>query len=252
MAQFECNFHSYSLGYPVNICVTVPSVSSCDPNPTHTVTAPFPVIYLLHGHGNDYKCWLRYTSAERYAEEHRIALVTCSVDNKKYENVESTGERFYDFVADELPSFVQNYFPISNKPEETYICGYSMGGYGTAIHAFTHPERFAAAGLFSPAVGVKKSRPDLAVAYDTDELVRQFAGKPEQLPKIFLCVGKDDFLYPAVTEYHALLEECGIPHRYDALDGYAHEFSIWDLELEEFMNWIPRSDPYAAQVPYKI
>ena len=64
MAQMHCNFFSYSLGYPVDIEVTLPSFTSCNLHLPHTHALPgkFPVLYLLHGHGNDYQTWLRYTS----------------------------------------------------------------------------------------------------------------------------------------------------------------------------------------------
>ena len=56
MAQMHCNFFSYSLGYPVDIEVTLPSFTSCNLHLPHTHALPgkFPVLYLLHGHGNDY------------------------------------------------------------------------------------------------------------------------------------------------------------------------------------------------------
>ena len=88
MAQIQCNFFSYSLGYPVDIQVVLPSFTSCNLSQPHTHRLPgkFPVLYLLHGYGNDYQAWLRYTSVERYAEEHRIAVVTFSCHNKAYQN----------------------------------------------------------------------------------------------------------------------------------------------------------------------
>lgn len=252
MAQFDCNFHSYVLRHPVSINVTVPSISSCErDNPSHVLKARFPVIYLLHGGGNDRSCWLRYTSAERYAEEHRIALVTCSVGNSAYLNVEN-GERFYDFVADELPEFLSNYFPISTRPEDSYMVGYSMGGYGTILHTFTHPERFAAVGFFSPGIGLPNREGRPTNRPDGITLVKDAVAKGVKLPKIFICIGQNDFLYESVTQYHQLLDELGVAHRYDDLPGYEHEFAIWDRELEAFMDWLPRTDAYLAQVPYKI
>ena len=127
MAQMHCNFFSYSLGYPVDIEVTLPSFTSCNLHLPHTHALPgkFPVLYLLHGHGNDYQTWLRYTSAERYAEEYRMAVVTFSCHNKAYQNA-PLGENFYDFLNEELPEFVENYFPVSDKSEERYIAGLSM------------------------------------------------------------------------------------------------------------------------------
>ena len=90
MAQLHCNFFSYCLGYGVDIRITLPSLSPCDMDQpeklTHRISHKYPVLYLLHGHGNDYTCWSRYTCMERYAEERRIAVVTFSCGNKAYMN----------------------------------------------------------------------------------------------------------------------------------------------------------------------
>lgn len=55
MVQLKVNFMSYTLGYPVNIDMVLPSFSSCDMDPgkerSHKVRAKYPVLYSLHGHG---------------------------------------------------------------------------------------------------------------------------------------------------------------------------------------------------------
>ena len=83
MARISCNFYSYSVGYPIDIQIILPSLSPCDgdvmPELTHKITEKYPVIYFLHGHGNDYLCWSRFTSIERYVEERRIAAVFLSL-----------------------------------------------------------------------------------------------------------------------------------------------------------------------------
>ena len=106
MARIMCNFFSYSLGHGVDIEVTLPSFTSCnmEGERSHKLPGRFPVLYLLHGHGNDYAVWHRYTSVDRYAEEKRIAIVTFSVGNKPYSN-EPGGDNFYDFLEQELPDF---------------------------------------------------------------------------------------------------------------------------------------------------
>lgn len=262
MAQIHCNFVSYSLGYGVDIEITLPSVSSCDIGPgkapCHTPPAKYPVVYLLHGHGNDYRCWLRYTSAQRYAEEHRIALVTCSVGNKCYLNDTLYGEDYYGFLQKELPEFICGNFPISGRPEDTYICGYSMGGYGAMIHGFQDTKQYRAMGVFSP--GVFHSNSDASrlghgipePVIDIYALLDKIQAEQIKIPDLFLCVGQDDFLYEEVTALHQGLVERGIPHRYDDLPGYCHEFAIWDKELLEFLNWIPRSDYYADKGIHQI
>ena len=145
MAQIHCNFFSYSLCHGVDIEVTLPSFTSCNMDDPHTHSLPgkFPVVYLLHGKGNDYMSWLRYTSVERYAEEKRIAIVTFSVGNKAYMN-DDMGDNYYDFLNQELPEFVEAYFPISDSPKDRYIAGLSMGGYGALLHGIENPDRYSA------------------------------------------------------------------------------------------------------------
>ena len=57
MPQMHCNFFSYSLGHGVDLTITLPGVSPCDMDDpallTHQMPEKFPVLYLLHGHGND-------------------------------------------------------------------------------------------------------------------------------------------------------------------------------------------------------
>ena len=258
MAQITCRFVSYTLHHGVEIEITLPSVSSCDfgpgLSPCHTPPAPYPVLYLLHGNGNDASCWLRYTSAERYAEEHRLALVCCSVGNSFYLDRPLTDEDFFAFVGSELPEFVCGNFPISRRPEDTYLCGYSMGGYGAILHAFLEPEKYRACGFFSPGVFTDPAAKGLGAIHQPDltALVTEAAGSGKPLPAMFLCVGQKDFLYDRVQRFHRLLAQQRIPHRFDDLPGYEHEFSIWDLELLALMDWLPRTDFYADKGRHKI
>lgn len=261
MAQLHCNFFSYSLGYGVDIQVILPSLSPCDMDrpqaPTHTLTAKYPVLYLLHGHGNDYLCWSRFTSMERYAEERRIAVVTCSVGNKGYMDA-SYGEHYFDFVKKELPEFVLANFPISGRPEDTYLAGLSMGGYGTLAHALEHPQSYRAVGAFSPAVdwmnGTTEERigHDMPKMMDLYQMLSDNLAKGEKLPELFLCIGEGDFLYEAVSRFHQTLEQKGVAHRYDAVAGYEHEWAFWDMELPMFLDWLPRTDAYAGLALHKM
>ena len=156
MAKFQCNVISYTLKRTVDITVVIPTPTIPDSmgmggnTPSHVPEAKYPVLYLLHGMGNNHATWSGYSNVEFFAEERNIAVVMISGENKAYINHEG-GDQFYDFVAEELPQFVKAMFPISDRVEDTYIAGLSMGGYGTLVHAFSHPERFAAYGSFSGA-----------------------------------------------------------------------------------------------------
>jgi len=258
MAQVHCNFFSYSLNYPMEIEVILPSFTSCnmdDPH-THALPAKFPVIYLLHGHGNDYQAWLRYTSIERYAEEHRIAVVTFSCHNKAYQNA-PYGENFYDFLHHELPEFVENYFPVSSDPKERYIAGLSMGGYGALLHGLQNPQMYRAIGAFSPGVPDRDNPPtdiDRLMRADLFAVAEKALAENSSLPDLFMCIGDRDFLYERVTKFHQAFDGRwhGCRYRYDDLPGYEHEFAIWDREVQEFLNWIPREDVYKQMGKNKV
>lgn len=260
MARVQCNFFSYSLGYAVDIQIILPSLSPCDMDYpeclSHTVKAKYPVLYLLHGHGNDYLSWSRYTSMERYVEERRIAAVCCSVGNKAYMNAEY-GERYFDFVQKELPEFILANFPISERPEDTYLAGLSMGGYGTLVHGLAHPESYRGIGAFSPVPTLAASDEgrvghNYPPTMDSYALLKEDLEQGRELPAIFLCIGKKDFLYDAVAEFHQHLLEKGVAHRYDMREEYEHEWAFWDLELPLFLDWLPRTDAYAGMKPHKM
>ena len=271
MGQFTCSFQSYSLGRAVTVSVILPTATMHDRPPKHTPEARYPVLYLLHGGGNDFSTWLRYTSIERYAEERSIAVVTFSGENKSFRDavvsIDGMGdsgpgvrENFTRFFLEELPEFVTGIFPISARPEDTYLAGLSMGGYGTAYYGFTWPERFGAIGLFSAMfcsadyIGklysgqlgeLTKEQALQGVFPEFLEAIYKARDEQKRFPKIFISNGAKDLPYfsPAVAD---LLEECGAEVTRDiGTKPYGHEWAFWDITVREFLDWLPRTDAYA-------
>ena len=256
MAKFTCNFISYTLRRTVDITVVVPSPSIPETEATASSQAPcthtpkdlYPVLYLLHGMGNNHATWTGYTNVEMYAEERNIAIVNLSAENKAY--IDNGVDDFYTFVSEELPDFVTSMFPISKKPEDTYIAGLSMGGYGTLVHALSHPERFAAFGAFSAATkAVKEGTPE---RFDPRWLAKKIVEEGEKFPKAYMACGGQDFLFEDNKEFRDLLISLGADVTWDEIEQYGHEWRFWDIEVERFLDWIPRTDSYAAKGKRKI
>ena len=262
MAKFTCNFISYTLRRTVDITVIIPSVTIPESmgmtlpkgeKARHQKPGKYPVLYLLHGMGNNHAQWTGYTNVELFAEERNIAVVMLSAENKSYVNM--YGDRFSDFVSEELPDFVKEMFPVSARPEETYIAGLSMGGFGTLVHAFSHPERFAAMGAFSAAVQLnpyslagddEANKHPIDPEYDPLSLAKKCVADGKKVPQIYVACGENDFLYEANKEFVKQLEALGLKPTVDFVPGYTHEWRFWNLEVEKFLDWIVRSDDFAG------
>ena len=49
------------------------------------------------------------------------------------------GGDYWTFLTEEFPRKMHNLFRLSNKKEETFVAGYSMGGYGAFKFALQFP-----------------------------------------------------------------------------------------------------------------
>ena len=262
MAKFTCNFISYTLKRTVDITVVIPSPTIPDSmgmngggKPSHTPKEKYPVLYLLHGMGNNHATWTGYTNVELFAEERQIAIVNLSAENKSY--VKLGGDDFFTFVSEELPDFVGGMFPIAREPEHTYIAGLSMGGYGTLVHALTHPERFQALGAFAAvvhlnpallvadAMAAASGQAEVDPSIDPASLAEKLAADGKTFPKAYVACGAKDFLYKANQDFRDKLVGLGADVTWDEHPDYGHEWRFWNLEIEKFLDWLPRTDCYA-------
>lgn len=249
MGLFQCSFVSYTLDRMLEVSVILPTALPGEGR-RHKPEAPYPVLYLLHGYMGNSTVWHRFTSLERYAEERNIAVVTLSGENKFYAN-HPGDDRFYDFLAQELPDFVCGLFPISTRREDTFIAGLSMGGFGTLLHALSRPEAFCAFGAFS--AGIRETgvdQPADAVCTDTRPdlflLLARYADRMDQLPKAYLSCGMKDGLYAINQRLRDQFRAQGGEVYWDEMPQYAHEWGFWDIQLEKFLDWIPRTDAYVG------
>ena len=61
----------------------------------------------------------------------------------------ATHFQMYDYIVDELPNLIEQYFPANDKRS---IFGHSMGGHGALMIALRNPQRYASVSAFSPIV----------------------------------------------------------------------------------------------------
>lgn len=211
------------------------------------------VLYLLHGYSDDHSTWMRRTSVERYASSHNLAVIMPAVNHSFYFN-EMNGDKYWDYVSEELPVIMRNFLKISDRPEDTFVAGNSMGGYGAMRLALTYPERFAKAASLSGAVDVQAILDD----HKEDSIVRRLFGSyrdirgmdadlyhlmeknagAENKPKLYVSCGTRDFLYADHKEFVLALKS----NNWDVIShdepGAIHEWGFWDKEIKKFIDLI--------------
>ena len=152
MALAELKFFSESLGMNTNAYVIMPQKSlNGEIGMKSTQYAQnLKCLYLLHGLSDDCSIWLRRTSIERYAQQYGICVVMPGAGRSFYTDMKYGG-KYYTYIAKELPAIIHSFFNVSDKREDNYIAGLSMGGYGAMKIALKEGNYCAAAGLSSVA-----------------------------------------------------------------------------------------------------
>lgn len=263
MAKLTCNFFSYTLKRAIDITVIIPTVTFPEAygegmpegtRATHHKEHKYPVLYLLHGGGNDHHIWNSYTNIELFAEERNIAVVLFSAENKCYINW-SEQDPFYDFMETELPEFVTSMFPISSRAQDTYIAGLSMGAVGTLVHALGNPDRYRAMGVFSMGMFVPKTGAygmEQPPQYDPEYLAEQLRKAGRIGPDAFFAAGEKDVWYDNCKKTAQVLEQDGYHVKWVSMPEYGHEWRFWNIVVEQFLDWLPRTDAYANTGKRKV
>lgn len=239
MARINIKFDSKVLGKQTGINVVVPEKE---------YEGEYKCLYLLHGLGDDEGTWLERSGIEKYAEEYGIVVVMPTGEQSFYANMKK-GYDYYDYVALELPDFIESTFNVSHKREDKFIAGLSMGGYGALKIGLRECGKFAAIGSLSPCGDIAKLEgfdsfltnvfgDDLIVPPEDDILflVKKQENNPLK-PRIYLAIGLQDFLYENNKPLRSLLEKSDFDYTYRESAGY-HNWDFWDEYIQYVLKWM--------------
>lgn len=259
----NCRYFSKALKHNTEINVVIPTpegneqITEQGPNSRYDYENGLPVVYLCHGAYGDCSSWIRFSNVERYAQAHNLVLVMASVENSLYQDM-VYGNPYFTYLTDELPSYITTLFPVSKKREDTFLCGFSMGGYGAWYLGLSKPQQYGKIAGLSAAMDIQATwdlgkngtidspfpweaafaDPDHLAGTDKDifELYRRAAEKGV-VPALYQACGTKDFLYQMNLDANKRLTDMGANITYSETEGAMHNWDYWDQELPKVFDW---------------
>ena len=268
MALVHLNFSSKYLSGSTDVNILLPDCArGQEPSAFYGSGKKYPVLWLLHGTFGDYSDWLRKTNVELYASEKNLIVVMPSAHNTDYANWPGfgTGYQVFDYLTEELMPLIYGWFPASDKREDNFIAGLSMGGRGAIAYAWAYPERFSV--LYSMSCVPQDMRPAaaelakgepapnpwaaldrerngnrlrnaggleayLASPQNTWDKAKEIAKRADMPKMIFSCGTADFVMYRYFKAFRAYAGEIGLKAEFREVEGYNHEWRFWEQEIQ--------------------
>lgn len=250
MALMHADFFSRTLGMCMSMNVILPEDTQ----------GTFSTLYLLHGMGDDHTAWLRRTNIERYAADKNLAMVMPDAHLAWYTDT-VYGLDYLTFAGEELPRICRGFFRgMSDRREDTFVAGLSMGGYGAWKTALTYPETFSHAASLSGGLDmplrmanrktVGTQAPDAywsGIFGDLNKIensphdlywLAQNCKKAGVLPRLFQCCGTEDELMVLNTGIRDKMRALGADLTWEQSPG-DHTWEYWDGMIRHVLDWLP-------------
>jgi len=243
----------------------------------------YPVIYFLHGLGDNESSWLEYGKISQYMDRMvnagTIAPFICVMPQgfrSYYSNFYDGSFPYQDMFVKELVPFIDKKYRTQASAKKRGVMGYSMGGFGALVLPIKYPNTFRVSIPLSASIRTDKQYVDEDKnAWDqqwgkifgaerksgNDRITNYYKQnspyhlikslKSEDLKQIAFFIengDKENTLCRSNEELHILMLKQGIPHIYNVREG-GHEFKFWQESLPEafrFANCYFNDKPYSA------
>lgn len=262
MAFLQINLLSQTLArtVPVNVFLPVDKIEA--PGTLPRGNNPYKTLYLLHGIYGNYTDWINGTRIMRYAEEHDLAVVMPSGDNSFYVDQPKGNNNYGEFIGKELVELTRKMFNLSDKREDTFIGGLSMGGYGALRNGLKYNETFGyiislSGALVVEEMATRKGEADwfaqgkdyaeycmgpLDKLLESDKnpkyIVKNLIKAGADIPKIYLACGDSDNLLGVSQDMADFLKGQNIDVTFEIGPGN-HEWDFWDTYIKKAIEWLP-------------
>jgi putative tributyrin esterase len=262
MAYVNLSFYSTSLCRPVPVTVLLPNdAREWYVNDNSAYARPAKTLFLLHGYSGDDKDWITGSDIVDLAFKYNIAVVLPNAENGFYLDGAATGCKYGTFAGVELVDYMRRTFNLAGKKEDTFIAGFSMGGFGALHTVLKYPETFSkGAGLSSAnivhSLATMKPGTDNGIAnyeYFTqifgnlqtveasdnnpEVLVRRIKEAGGKFPELFMACGTEDFLIEQNRQTRDFFISEGVNVCYHESCG-VHNMVFWNKYLEPAIKWM--------------
>lgn len=220
------------------------------------------VLYLIHGWSDNHTCWQRFTSIERYASNRGVVIVMPDADLSFYTDM-AHGSAFYTYLTQEVPALVKEFFHISDRREDTFIAGLSMGGYGALRLAMANPDLYGGCACLSASnfaemlVEQANDNPNpswlarmdnifgdafpniMGTEYDVFQVVKDQLAAGKTMPRVFHCTGTEDpglRSARSTRDFFSAYPQETFDYTYREYPG-AHTWTFWDAHISEAMDF---------------
>ena len=227
----------------------------------------YPVLYLLHGGGDDQTGWVQFGEvlhiADKAIREGKatpmiIAMPDANTGRRGYFNDVRGEWRYEDFFFEEFMPYIESTYRIKGEKRYRAVAGLSMGGGGSFMYALHHPELFSSACPLSASTGPlsledAKNRLSRMNQDITDAEVEAYYNQQSALALIenipddqksavrwYIDCGDDDFLYEGNALVHTGMRKNEIPHEFRTRDG-GHSWAYWRTALPEVLAFISQA-----------
>ncbi len=224
----------------------------------------YPVLYLLHGAGDDQTGWVQFGEVLRITDQAIkegtatpmiIVMPDANTGKRGYFNDINGQWRYEDFFFQELMPYVEKTYRIKGEKRYRAIAGLSMGGGGSFMYALHHPELFSSACPLSAYVGplsvddfktrlksFNESYEESAIQpyfekHNAISLINSMDVKDLKSIRWFIDCGDDDFLYEGNSLVHIALKKKEVPHEYRVRNG-AHNWTYWRESLPVVLDFV--------------
>lgn len=224
----------------------------------------YPVLYLLHGGGDDQTGWVQFGEVQHITDKAIqngdatamvIVMPDANTERRGYFNSPDGKWRYEDFIFEELIPYIEKTYRVKTEKRYRAVAGLSMGGGGSFMYALHHPEMFSSACPLSASTGVRtveetkryyertgqeyseKQIKEHLKLHNALELLDSVPLDDIKSVRWYIDCGDDDFLYEGNSLIHIAMRKKEIPHEFRIRDG-AHEWNYWRSALPEVLKFV--------------